>query len=120
MRKLYAHKLVVKTARDMAHALYEEIMSKNNNLYNDWKSQCEDLTPEKSEELFCEMMYPKLLEPARATLASMLRQAANEHLHQTLYEALCQDYILRQGRVAPQGRARLHVSEDGSVRTTRH
>lgn len=127
MRKIYAHEQVVAVAKEMAHELYAEMM-KDNRVYADWKSQCSELTPEKAESAFVEMLYPKLLEPARHTLATMLGEARYAHLHEGLYMTLCQDYILRQGRVAPTGRGRLHVEPDGTVRdlrelsprTTRH
>jgi hypothetical protein len=114
MPTIYAHFLIVKTAQDMAHELYSDIMSGDNALYADWKRQCEDLTPELAEEMFVQMMYPKLLEPARATLATMLGQAHYAHLHEAIYDALTKDYALRHGRRADRRRARLEI-EDGQV-----
>lgn len=99
----HAHELVVKTAKDLARELYAEVMSQNNELYADWKSACEDLTPAKAEEMFVQMMYPKMIEPARATLGHMLGNPALAHLHETLYDALQKDYLLRAGRNVPQG-----------------
>src|SRR5208282_5994901 len=114
-----AHKLVVETAKKMAHELYAEVMH-NNGAYADWKNQCADLTPEIAEEKFVELMYPKLLEPARTTLASMLGMRQYEHLHKGIYEALIRDHALRPGRMAPAGRQRLDVDAEGNVKETRH
>ena len=119
-RTIYAHEQVLDTARGMAHEVYADIMSADNELYADWKSQCDDLTPEKCEELFVELLVPHLLEPARATLAAMLRSPMYEHLHESIYDALIKDNVLRAGRIAPKGRARLTVNEDDSVKVTRH
>ena len=64
-KQFQAHKLIVATARSMAHELYDCVMQ-DDELYASWKAQCEDLTPKISEKLFVELMYPKLIEAARA------------------------------------------------------
>jgi hypothetical protein len=119
-KKVYAHKQVLSLATEIAHETYMEIMERDNELYAEWKSLCPELTPEKCEELFVEMIVPKLLEPARAILARMLGMDQYKHLHESIYEALCQDNILRQGRNAPQGRPLLTFGKDGDAKVTRH
>jgi hypothetical protein len=119
-RTIYAHEQVVSVARGLAHEVYADIMGADNELYADWKKQCEDLTPEKCEELFVELLVPRLLEPARAMLARMLALPEFAPLHESIYDALCRDNVLRQGRAAPQGRPRLDIGEDGNVKVTRH
>lgn len=119
-RQIYAHEQVISVALKMAHEVYDELMTSDNELYADWKKQCPDLTAEKCEELFCQLMIPKLLEPARATLASMLAKSEFAHLHESIYDALCLDNILRIGRNAPKGRARIEIGEDGEAKVTRH
>lgn len=114
-RQFMAHKLVVKTAREMAHELYDCLMRMDNTLYAHWKSQCAELTPRKAEELFVELMYPKLIEPARATLGRMLGDPTQKAHHETLYEALCKDYLFVQGRRAAAQRELLTVNEHGEV-----
>ncbi len=113
-RKFMAHKLVVETAREMARELYASVMRADNALYADWKSKCAELTPAKAEELFVELMFPKLIEPARATLAKMLGDPTLKAVHETLYEALTKDYLFTGAR---KGRARelLTIAEDGKV-----
>jgi hypothetical protein len=119
-KKVYAHKQVLHLATEMAHETYAEIMERDNELYSEWKSMCPELTPEKCEEMFVEMIVPKLLEPARAMLAKMLGMAQYKHLHESIYEALIQDNILRQGRNAPKGRALFTMDEQGEMKVTRH
>lgn len=115
-RTIYAHEQVLAVAKEMAHEVYSDLMSADNELYSDWKKQCPDLTPEKCEELFCELLIPRLLEPARATLAQMLGNAAYEHLHESIYDALCKDNILRQGRIAPRGRGHVVIGDENETR----
>jgi hypothetical protein len=120
-RRVYAHEQVLSLATEMAHEVYDEIMSSDNELYSDWKALCPDLTPEKCEALFVEQLIPHLLEPARATLARMLAMPQYEHLHESIYDALCKDNILRQGRMAPKGRGFVHVGNPGDgAKATRH
>ena len=116
-RKFAAHKLVVATARSLAHEAYADLMGGSNELYADWKSQCEDLTPARAEALFVELMYPKLIEAARHTLAKMLAEPTLAHLHEDIYDALQKDYILRHGRTRDDSRKLVEVAKDGSVST---
>jgi len=115
-RTFHAHRQVVHTAKQMAHELYAELMAGDNSLYADWKAQCEDLTPEKAEELFVQLLYPKLIEPARATLARLLANPTLTHLHEGIYTALQEDYLLKAGRTADGARRVLDVAGDGTVR----
>ena len=115
-RVFHAHELVVRTAKDMAHELYDQVMSGDNTLYAGWREQCEELTPKKAEELFVQMMYPKLIEQARAVLGQMLGNSTYAHLHETLYDALQKDYLLRAGRHVPRG-ARFRPLFDFDQRT---
>jgi hypothetical protein len=119
-KKVYAHAQVLNLATEMAHETYMDIMERDNELYAEWKSMCPELTPEKCEEMFVEMIVPKLLDPARAILAQMLGMDQYKHLHESIYEALIQDNILRQGRNAPNGRPLLTFGKDGDVKVTRH
>jgi hypothetical protein len=111
-----AHKLVVETAKELAHAMYGDIMQADNTLYAGWKQQCAELTPACAEQLFVELMYPKLIEQARATLGRMLGDPTMQAVHETLYEALTKDYLFTQGRRA-KGRQVLVVADDGTVTT---
>ena len=120
MKKVHAHEQVVKVAIEMAHQLYAECMRRDNELYRRWKSQCEDLTPERAERMFVQLMYPKLLEPARTTLAKMLGDPSVAHLHESIYDSIIKDNEVRAGRVAARGRPRLDLDAEGNVKVTRH
>lgn len=115
MRKLHAHEQVVKVARDMAFALYEEAMSGDNELYANWKNNWPDDAPEVRQRKFVELVYPKLLEPARAILAHMLGNPRYAHLHESIYDSIVKDNAVRAGRVAPSGRPLLQLDSEGAV-----
>jgi hypothetical protein len=120
-KTLYAHKQVAATARGMAEELFELVMSQNE-LYREFKDECASsgLPPAAIRAKFVEMMIPRLLEPARATMAAMLRDPAHAALHESISDALIKDWPLHVGRTKDQRRARLTVNEDGSVKETRH
>lgn len=95
---VHAHKLVRATAIEMAGALYEEVM-KDNLTYATWKAQCPELTPTISEIMFIELLYPRLLERARQTLAGMLATNISDVLKEEISEALIADQRFRAGRL---------------------
>lgn len=113
MKKVAAHKLIVKTAKEMAEALFEEVMSGSNEMYADWKNQFPEKSSKERQEIFVQAIYPKLLEPARAILAHMLGQPQYAHLHESIYDALLKDYPLAHGRqAAHKSRPRITVQRD--------
>lgn len=100
-RELPCHRLIRDTARSMAEELYEVVM-KNNAIYEHWKLCCPELTRDIARAMFVEMMYPKLLEQSRATLATLLAtNAVDEDRKVVIYDALVQDEPLRQQRLRP-------------------
>ena len=116
-RNVSAHKLVLKTAQDMAFELYEEVMSGSNEMYKGWKELVDDgkLTSKQAERMFVALVAPKLLEPARAILAHMLANPSFAHLHEAIYDSILKDNILRVGRTAPQGRTKLSADSEGNL-----
>ena len=94
----YAHGLVASTAAAISREIYSQMMGKSNALYHQWKAQYPMLTPQECEERFVEMMTPKMLEQARATLAKMLGQPGNEDLKPAISDALIADNQIRFGR----------------------
>ncbi len=120
MRKLAAHELVLRTARDMANELFDEVMSGDNAMYSGWKEAQERCgkTSAEMRKIFVDLVCPKLLEPARAILAHMLGERAYAHLHEAIYTSIVLDNAVRASRVAPQGRPRLDIAQDGKVTTT--
>jgi hypothetical protein len=95
----HAHKLVAKTAADMAGEIYGKVMQ-SNVAYTEWKMLNMDVTDVKElETRFIALMTPKLLGEARATLAKLLRMPIAESLKEQIHEALVLDNTLRRGRV---------------------
>lgn len=119
-KKVYAHEQVLSVAQEMAHEVYDEIMAHDNELYSDWLKMCPDLTRDRAEQLFVDLITPLLLEPARATLTRMLTMDQYKSLHDGIYDALIKDNVLRAGRNAPRGRAKIDVDDEGNVGVTRH
>ena len=120
MRKLTAHELVVRTARDMANELFDEVMSGSNDMYSGWKEAQERCgkTSAQMREMFVTLLAPKLLEPARAILAHMLGDRSFAHLHEAIYTSIVLDNTVRAARLAPTGRPRLDIAPDGKVTTS--
>ncbi len=107
-RTVHVHKLIRATAIEMAATLYQDVM-KDNNLYAQWKSVCPDLTPTMCEAMFLELIWPKLIRQARATLASMLGPGnanVSEKMKESIYDALVADNGLVVGRGNRQARRR--------------
>lgn len=97
-RNVHCHKLIRATAIEMAGELYDQCM-RNNDIYAHWKLACPELTPIILEIQFIELLWPKMIEPARATLARMLGMAhIDEKQKETIYLALIHDAQLRRGR----------------------
>ena len=120
-RKIYAHELVLKTATGMAEEIFEVIMS-DNTAYREFKDECErsGFSRDEIRAKFVEMMIPGLLQPARATLATMLADPANAYCHDQIADALIKDWPLHVGRTRDNRRKRLTVHEDDSITETRH
>lgn len=96
-REKHAHILVAETAKEFAGVLYEQLMSKNLE-YAQWKALHPDLNSAQLQAAFIAMVYPKLLEQARATLAKMLTTALDPALKDAISDALILDAGLRRGR----------------------
>lgn len=107
---VHAHKQVLHTALGMAYELYDLVM-RDNEAYATWKRLCPDLTPEFLERKFVELMAPRLLEAARATLASLLTTPINEHLKMEIHDALVKDNRFVAGRMRAKA-ARLKFEEE--------
>lgn len=101
--EVYCHTLIKATAIEMAGELYDLLM-KDDNAYKEWKAVCPDLTPTKLEIMFIEQTWPKLVEQARGTLASMLDASCTlpQDQKDIIAEALILDNTL-PGRKRGQG-----------------
>jgi hypothetical protein len=105
MRAQITHKLVRATAIEMAGALYDELM-RDNRLYAEWKAAYPALDAMAIEAAFIEMMWPRLIERARATLASMLHGREQSGLHDDIATALIHDNQFRAARGRAEARWR--------------
>jgi hypothetical protein len=93
----HVHELVAATAKDMAHELYDTLMQ-DNVWYDAWKKQNFGASVSALESRFVNKNWGKLVNQARATLAHMLTCTSDEHLRETIYEALQLDQSLIRGR----------------------
>lgn len=84
----HAHKLVAKTAQEMAQEVYEKNAGRSNEFYEKYP----DL------EAYVKECWPLYLEAARTTLAQLLSTNMDENLKEEIYEALIRDATLRRGR----------------------
>src|SRR5262252_8455690 len=105
MRQTPCHKLIRATAIEMAGALYDELM-KDNRVYEMWKAAYPALDAPAMEAAFVTMMWPKLIERAWATLASMLHGSAQSSLHDGIATALIADNQFRAMRARDEARWR--------------
>ena len=103
----HVHKLIKKTAEEMAESVYEDIM-RDNTVYANWKKICPDLTPKLARKEFVRLLWPKLVKDARATLASMLGGNYSEHLKKEIHEALIMDHSLQRGKSPPRTKVTLN------------
>lgn len=94
----HAHKQVAKIAQGMAHEVFDQIMTKRNDIFLRLKVQNPEMDTKQLESWFVAKLYPTLLNEARAVLAGMLRDPSNSHLHADIYEALLLDNTLLRGR----------------------
>lgn len=96
----HAHRLVVETARGMAEALYEKLMS-DNDLYSKWRDGNPGVGARRLQARFIDRNYPKLIEGARTILAGMLGNPLLDPAQaESIYDALVLDATLRRGRGA--------------------
>ena len=121
MANVAAHKLVLEVAQKMAGELYDEVMTGDNELYKGWKELTDSgkLSPEKAQRMFVALIAPKLLEPARAILASLLADRTKEHLHATIYDSMLLDNAIRASRLRSSGKSKYSLLAEDEIRETR-
>lgn len=96
-RVSHAHELIVKTAKELCGAHYEELM-KNDKLFAAWKAKHSEAAETALQGLFIEHYYPGYLEVARATLTGLLNTKLDPILKDQIADALIKDQTLRRGR----------------------
>lgn len=82
--RIACHKLVAETAQEMARHLYE-LNAINNEFFARWPKR----------RAFVNVMWPSLIDQARATLAAMLQSELGDSLKKDIHEALLLDHSLR-------------------------
>ena len=102
---LNAHRLVASVAIEMAQELFE-VYARDNAVYRKLRADGQ-VTERAARTLFVDRVAPRLLEDARAQLASMLAPGADttEHIKTQIYEALCLDSDLRANRFVAEDQA---------------
>ena len=84
----HAHKLVAKTAMEMAQEVYEKSAGRSNEFYEKYPDR----------EAYVTSCWALYLDAARATLAQLLTTNMEESLKEQIYDALIKDATLRRGR----------------------
>lgn len=94
-RRTTRHFLIVETAKKMAGEIYDGL-AKDNEFYKVYKNRGR----------FINVIYPRLLDEARATLANVLATNAPELLKQQIFDALIKDNAMVKGRAwSPETKA---------------
>ena len=84
----HAHKLVAKTAMEMAQEVYEKNAGRSNDFYEKYPD-C---------EAYVKSCWALYLDAARTTLTQLLTTNMDDNLKQEIYDALVKDATLRRGR----------------------
>lgn len=87
-QETHAHKLVAKTAMEMANEVYEKSAGRNNAFYEKY--------PDREE--YVKECWALYLDAARTTLAELLATNIAEALKEQIHDALIKDATLRRGR----------------------
>ncbi len=98
-QQIHAHKQVYETATEMAHELYDKLMS-DNALAEAWRRQNPECTPKQLENRFVAKHRAKCIPAARATLAAMLTGPYDDAFKSRVHEALVLDMTLKRGRAS--------------------
>ena len=86
-----AHKMIMDLAVKMASEVFEEAMSRDNELYRGMKASHPGKGTKYLRKVFVRNLAPRLLGDARATLAQMLTTDIDPALKESIYEALTLD-----------------------------
>ena len=93
---MHTHRLIAKTAKDMAHEAYQALARKSNDFYAN----------HPNEDEYVAQTWTMFVESARTTLAYMLGTNISESLKEEIYEALLRDKSVRYDQApVPQMRS---------------
>lgn len=93
--RMVADKMVAQVAREMATSVWEEALSKDNDLYRGIRRANPHRSLEQCRVAFVRVLAPRLVGEARATLAAMLATGIDESLKLRIYDSLIRDASLR-------------------------
>ena len=104
-REIHVHKMVKETAEQLAHELFDAIMTRQGDIWDAFRAQFPGRTTAQLERIFVAHHWPKAIPTARATLAGMLHQGVSPGLDEatkmSIHEALAADATLMRGRSKP-------------------
>ena len=96
--RINAHKTVAALAVEMAQQVFEESMSRDNDLYRGLKASNPGATTNQIRRWFVQQLAPQMVEVARKQLASMLGNPnIDEPTKQKIYEAVLADSAFARG-----------------------
>lgn len=101
---IYGHKLVVETAVQMAHELYDAMMMQNE-WWEQWKGQNPGVSRHTLEQRFVNKNLPLLVPQARAALAKCLQPGMVPGLDEKQKAAIAEALILDNQLVASRAAA---------------
>lgn len=96
----HCHKQIAKTAKGIAAASYEALMS-DNLIFSAWKKSHPGKTSKQLLSIFVENKWGLYIEAARATLVLLLREPIDEKIKEEIMEILALDSTLIRGRKNP-------------------
>lgn len=96
----HCHKQIAKTAKGLADANFDEMMS-NDWVYREWKRQHPGASAKALRNAYVAKFWGRFIPAARATLALMLREPIDPELKEEIIEVLALDQTLMKGRANP-------------------
>ncbi len=93
----HCHIDVAKVAQGLCRESYGNIVH-NNELYAAWRAKHPGASPKGLEEAFVKQYWGEYIPLARATMAHLLHIPGNEHLKESIADALILDKQLVRGR----------------------
>lgn len=92
---LHVHPLVLKTAMEMAEALFEDY-ARDNAIYAQFRAH--GWTEKRIRRVFVARVAPRFYEEARQAMTEILAGEYPQAMKDEVYEALCKDNLLRANR----------------------
>lgn len=94
----HCHELIAETAQAMAHEVWDELATRDDNWLRWWKSQHPGKALAFLEKAWVASHWARFIPGARAILAGMLANPIDETQKTRIHEALVLDSTLKRGR----------------------